>query len=403
MQLTQIGKMLGLGLDAESDNTATQELALDSDGLSFTDALETTQVLPLQVESELLQDTSVFERDEVDSNDHLDSVLYLQQFLQLEDNRVAETGTDAPLPLKTMPNLNQRSVADANTLPSQSSTPIHHDAMPELSIATQDLPNEVEFAFDDAMLQTVSEQAELNNPVISAAGDDAAMDETYVQEMTDKAFIEQAEQQTLESSKVSDSDNYDDTERLEERLVSETAAISRPEEQGDVVMTKLAGVAEAPAGLKTAGSAGNSAVAQEYRLHTPVYQEDWGDEFNQRILWLGQQKIDKALLELHPKDLGPVQVQIHMQDNQTHLQIQVNDALVQQRIQDSLPELKALLEMQGLGLGQTNIESQHRGQQSNESQAARVDRDAPIEELDAKSHTDRVLGVTRDGRIDTYA
>lgn len=402
MQLTQIGKLFELGLDKDLESNLEQGLARDTESLSFTDALETTQSLPEQLQDDVLQDAVLTQEDDIETENAVDPVLYLQQFLHLEDDASSRalSGQDALPQLNDVANKSLPTTGVSNDTADADQIVIAQDA--DFSSTSAPDVAALDLSFD-AMVQSTLEQSNIE-PGVEA---DIKENEP-IADPTEKSPLAKSTQSLDDTAVKNHIERDDDTGRFQELAASQDSTKSTLlDEQSDGAMVKLAGAESHIASKAVEGAVATSnsrPVAQEFSLHTPVHQDEWGDEFNQRILWLGQQKIDKALLQLHPKDLGPVQVQIHMQDNQAHLQIQVNDALVQQRIQDSLPELKALLEMQGLGLGQASIDSQSRGQQGGERapQMRVAEFDASTESTVQASPT-RVLGVMRDGHVDTYA
>lgn len=399
MQLTQIGKILELSLGAESLSNAEQELSLETEGLSFAEALETKYTLAETTEEDLLSNAFLVEEDEAKTEENPDPVLYLQQFLHLEDKHIAQSETEALPKLNDIANQNTAAADDNSVLIAQGAALPPEES--EQSIALPDMTESV-LTWDELMentpKQTHTQLTPLKDryPIKDIDKESPSLDTLEIPSLVKT-------EQSMKETTAQDGLGQEDAERLQTLGVSKVTSSNGLEEQNDTSIIKPSSTENLSAPKMTENNAGSRAQAPEFNVNTPVHHDDWGDEFNQRILWLGQQKIDKALLQLHPKDLGPVQVQIQMQDNQAYLQIQVTDALVQQRIQDSLPELKALLEMQGLGLGQASIDSQNRGQQGGEqSQSSTVDFDAATESAPSVSPA-RVLGVTRDGHVDTYA
>lgn len=401
----QIETLSGFFSDTVSDTSTNidpeQALITDAQTLSFVDALGITQITSDDEQEKYWQDNipeAAEESDEIPAR--CDPIAYLQQFLPLENQSmpVLEKG-DSVLENQSMYTAN-------NTNPLTQPVSSHTEEMPMIPI--EEVPPYSDRSGDilraDAPITTLPTQEVLGDAFVI---EPTAAFSAFSQDISG-ASIEPPElenrMQAAEMTVVSSPIEHEDAPDL-------SGLLEQPENIDDMSKEQAIPSTDKPFGIESQASTTvtetrvdtSRSVSGEYTLQAPVQSDEWGDEFNQRILWLGQQKIDKALLQLHPIDLGPIQIQIHMQDNQAHMQIQVNDAQVQQRIQDSLPELKALLEMQGLGLGQTSIDRQGQGRQGQEQAYFSPSALDDVEETRPKASSVKVFGETRRGGVDTYA
>lgn len=87
---------------------------------------------------------------------------------------------------------------------------------------------------------------------------------------------------------------------------------------------------------------------------------DWGDHFNQQIVWLGQQQIKTALIQIHPQELGPLQISLKMDKDNAQLHVISHSPEVKNLLEQTMPRLRDLMAEQGVQLTETNIESQAR-------------------------------------------
>ncbi|MFC3907744.1 flagellar hook-length control protein FliK [Legionella dresdenensis] len=97
---------------------------------------------------------------------------------------------------------------------------------------------------------------------------------------------------------------------------------------------------------------------KKLEIPTNVSSRDWSDKFNQKIVWMGQQKIDSAVIKLNPQDLGPIEVKIHVNaDNNAQLNITAHTHQVRDMIEQAIPRLKDMMNDQGVNLANVNVES----------------------------------------------
>lgn len=113
---------------------------------------------------------------------------------------------------------------------------------------------------------------------------------------------------------------------------------------------------------------------KELIVATPITQAEWGEHFNDQIVWLGQQKINSALIKIHPEELGPIEVTVKVVKEEASVAINTHNSVVRDMLEQAVPRLKEMLADQGVNLTQVNIESnkQQQQQQSIPQQPARI-------------------------------
>ncbi|BCX88158.1 hypothetical protein MIN45_P0526 [Methylomarinovum tepidoasis] len=87
----------------------------------------------------------------------------------------------------------------------------------------------------------------------------------------------------------------------------------------------------------------------------PVGHPGWGDELGERLVWMADRSLQVAELRVHPRHLGPVEVRIQIQDDQTHIQFNAQHAVVREAIEAALPRLREALAAQQMTLGQVEV------------------------------------------------
>lgn len=143
--------------------------------------------------------------------------------------------------------------------------------------------------------------------------------------------------------------------------------------------------------------------AKSLELPVLVDSPEWGNQFSQQITWLGQQKIDRAVIRLNPQELGPLEVNIKFHKDEASLTIMTHTLHVRDMIEQAIPRLRDMMSEQGINLSQFNIESnanQHQaGQQQSQAQQPGMSTLHAIEE----GSQDANLSKNSQGLIDYFA
>lgn len=181
-----------------------------------------------------------------------------------------------------------------------------------------------------------------------------------------------------------------------ERLAASAAAASPPAPQDG------AGFAASMPNVAQPGSAPVSTV-RVIEIPVPVQQNGWGEALGNRVVWLANQQVQSAELHLNPPQLGPIDVQIRMADNQASIEFGAHHALVREAIESALPKLREMFAAQGLNLADVNVSQQsfaHGRQQpaSGEAHASTEQGPGAAQTAALPAAPERVLGL-----VDLYA
>jgi flagellar hook-length control protein FliK len=93
-------------------------------------------------------------------------------------------------------------------------------------------------------------------------------------------------------------------------------------------------------------------------INTPVTQDKWGDEFNQKITWLATQGEQTAELHLNPPHLGPLDVVLNVSGDQATALFTSPHAAVREAIEQALPKLRDMMADNGIMLGNAMVSDQ---------------------------------------------
>ncbi len=137
----------------------------------------------------------------------------------------------------------------------------------------------------------------------------------------------------------------------------------------------------------------------------------WTREVSQQVVWMVAGSDQSATFTLNPPDLGPLQVVIHVNNQTANATFISDNPDVRQALLDGVQVLRDMMGQSGIALGQANVSSQDRQQQSTSGQVgigvASLRQSNLAKSLDTGTHADQVLvgqvmPILR-GRVDTFA
>jgi|GEM_PF-326494 len=143
-------------------------------------------------------------------------------------------------------------------------------------------------------------------------------------------------------------------------------------------------------------------------MNTSPGKSGWDQAISQKVMWMaGEGGVQSATLTLNPPDLGPLQVVIHVNNDQVEAQFMSDNADVRQALQDGLANLRDKMNEAGIQLGQTNVSAggqaqQEFGQAAQGQRAQRMsggDRDNATETITTRPTAVR----SANGLVDTFA
>lgn len=100
------------------------------------------------------------------------------------------------------------------------------------------------------------------------------------------------------------------------------------------------------------------ATAVAVTVNTPVLDPAWADAIHDRVLWLAGRNIQTAEIRLNPAELGPLRVQISVNDNSVDIAFRAAHAVTREALEIALPRLKETLAESGLSLTDARVSDQ---------------------------------------------
>jgi len=155
-------------------------------------------------------------------------------------------------------------------------------------------------------------------------------------------------------------------------------------------------VANSPA-AQQAGSANN--------ISAYPGKSGWDQAISQKVVWMVGAGEQSATLTLNPPDLGPLQVVIHVHNDQADTTFISDNAEVRQALENGFSNLRDKMSESGIQLGQANVstgsQSQQAFQQATQGRAvAQLNDNGFIAQPEVSAN---VLVRTANGLVDTFA
>ncbi|MGN2254659.1 flagellar hook-length control protein FliK [Frateuria sp. GZRe12] len=175
--------------------------------------------------------------------------------------------------------------------------------------------------------------------------------------------------------------------------------LARPAEQKDasIDVAQLGSLSANPVPVPDAGT--TAAPAHNLNLASPAGTPAFAQELGQHVVWLGQQDVKQARIRLHPEDLGTLDVKVSLNHDRVDVSFAVQHPAAVHVVQQTLPQLDALLAQHGLALGQADV-----GQRQQQGEGGRGGETAgAIGEIDAEPAAMASMPVAALGMLDTFA
>lgn len=143
-----------------------------------------------------------------------------------------------------------------------------------------------------------------------------------------------------------------------------------------------AGSPPAPAGVNVGNSANAHQASRTYfdaangttSVSVPVGNSGWSDAVADKVMWFSANKISSAEIHLNPPDLGPLQVRVSTQHDQTSVIFTSQHAAVRDALDQALPRLRDMMGSQGMHQLDVSV-----GGQSAQQQQQQFNRNNPAD------------------------
>jgi len=106
-------------------------------------------------------------------------------------------------------------------------------------------------------------------------------------------------------------------------------------------------------------------VAQpSFSMQPSMQSEAWGKVLSSRVVWMAREGVQQAELKLNPSNLGPVEVKLHMKNDQAHVTFVAHHAATRDALEQALPRLRESFQENGMNLADAGVSDQAPEQQA---------------------------------------
>lgn len=99
-------------------------------------------------------------------------------------------------------------------------------------------------------------------------------------------------------------------------------------------------------------------------VQTAVTDPDWGQQMTEKVAWFASRNIQSAQIHLNPAELGPVDVKVSVQNDQTVVHFNVQNANVRELLEANVQRLRDMMDGNGVNLSEVNVDSGSTQQES---------------------------------------
>lgn len=116
----------------------------------------------------------------------------------------------------------------------------------------------------------------------------------------------------------------------------------------------------------------NTPAARSFVVQTavpvPVGQPQWSQAVGDKVLWLAAQNVSSAEINLNPEHLGPMQVKVSVNQEQTSVSFTSHHVVVREVLDQNLGRLRDMFSEQGLNLVNVDVSDKSFSRQQGEPQ-----------------------------------
>lgn len=323
----------------------------------------------------------------------------------LPDAAKESTPVDAKAPIDAQPPvtdlLQQRQLQPAVAELSQSEQPVVQQVAQDQDIPAQPLS------------ATVPSSTPINNPAPASAGSSA---QSAAAELVTSAEPKPTYAEFMQSSNQQEQQNAANSHAKPEQPTTNAEGMAQNRHDAPIATVEVATSRQAVPMAEIAATSATSSVttASSHAVHTHVnkltetlktaemttqqqaldlQQPTAASKLLERVMYQVQQKIQSAEVQLHPEDLGAMQIKLSLQQDQVTVQFLVQNGAAKDAVEQQLSRLKDMLQQQGMQLADGQVEQRQQGQQGDSSQR-QSNRTALASQNDAEQ-----VGVVQQGQV----
>lgn len=99
-------------------------------------------------------------------------------------------------------------------------------------------------------------------------------------------------------------------------------------------------------------------------ISVPVGEKGWDNVLSNRIMWMVGGQMQQASLHITPRHLGPVDIQVSIQNDQTNISFLTNNAAVKEALESAIPRLREMFADNNMQLVNVDVAQRDAGKQN---------------------------------------
>ncbi|SEO57255.1 flagellar hook-length control protein FliK [Aquisalimonas asiatica] len=113
--------------------------------------------------------------------------------------------------------------------------------------------------------------------------------------------------------------------------------------------------------FQTANAAPQQAGMPTYNVAQSMDQAGWGQAVGERLVMMANQNVQQARIQVNPRELGPLDVNIQMRDDKTMITFQAQNAVTREALDAELPRLRMMLSDNGIENAEVTVGEEQPG------------------------------------------
>ncbi len=153
----------------------------------------------------------------------------------------------------------------------------------------------------------------------------------------------------------------------------------------------------------------STASTQPLAIAPPMGEQGWGEAMGERIMWMLGKGMQGASIRINPPHLGPIQVQLSVQNDQASVNMIAQHGVVKEALEAALPRLREMLAESNMQLVNVDVSHRENAQHGARSELSQQQEDRHAEQLLAEQHEampeeeEQTTYYTSSGLLDDYA
>lgn len=90
-------------------------------------------------------------------------------------------------------------------------------------------------------------------------------------------------------------------------------------------------------------------------INQPVGGRGWGENIGERIQWMVRQEIQGAEVKLNPRGLGPIEIRVTVQNDQTNVSFVAHHAVTREALDAAIPRLREMFSESNMNLVDVDV------------------------------------------------